>query len=67
MKNYVKPSLEINKFEVEDIMSNSGVMGGYSALTGGKAVYDQYLAGADGVAGNADDISAAANVVEFQW
>lgn len=28
MKKYIKPQIELNKFEIEDIMSTSGVGGG---------------------------------------
>lgn len=61
MKNYVKPSLEISKFSVEDIMSQSGVIQGKAALesnAAAKNVYDTYVAG-----GN----TAADNVVTFEW
>ena len=61
MKMYVKPSLEVNKFEVEDIMTVSGSMGGLGAMSPtSQSVYEQYLqttAGAEEVA----------NIVEFQW
>lgn len=28
MKKYIKPQIELNKFEIEDIMATSGVGGG---------------------------------------
>ena len=61
MKMYVKPSLEVNKFEVEDIMTVSGTFGGYSAMSEtSQSVYEAYKT----QAGVTED---AANIVEFQW
>lgn len=61
MKNYVKPSIEISKFSVEDIMSNSGVMGGKADMTAaGQNLYEAYK--------TANTVTTdAANIVEFNW
>ncbi len=68
MKNYVKPSIEVSKFSVEDIITASGVMtGSFTEGSAADSVYDKYLMGNDGVVGGGDDRTAAANVVEFQW
>lgn len=61
MKNYVKPSIEISKFSVEDIMSNSGVMGGKSDMTAaGQNLYDAYKI-------DQSVATDAVNIVEFNW
>ena len=65
MKLYVKPSLEVSKFSVEDIITASGVMN--AGTIGDNAIYNQYLKGDNNVAGEAGDPTAAANVVEFMW
>ena len=59
MKNYVKPSLEINKFAVEDIICASGVVGGAAAFTieGTSEIYDKYL----------ETNTGATYAVEFEW
>ena len=67
MKNYVKPSIELTKFDVEDIITvsgavnpgNPGVVGGEAALsTDAAAIYN-----AAGIAAG----EKATNFVEFQW
>lgn len=64
MKNYVRPSLEINKFAVEDIICASGVIGGYSDMrASAQAVYDQYAT----QAGLTQDQINNATIVEFEW
>lgn len=63
MKLYVKPSLEVSKFSVEDIITVSGsgkvegVMNGNSIAE--NAIYNQYL--------DNENAERAANVVEFMW
>lgn len=60
MKNYIRPSVEVSKFDVADIITTSGV--DYAANLAGedKTIYDQYVE----VVGdaNAHDVAAV-----FQW
>ncbi len=43
MKTYIKPSFEVKKFDVEDIIQTSGTVVNYEALSEeGKALYDAY-------------------------
>ena len=65
MKLYVKPSLEVSKFSVEDIITASGVMN--AGTIGDNAIYNKYLMGNDEAVGGGDDLAPATNVVEFQW
>ena len=65
MKYYVKPSLEVSKFDVEDIItvSGEGVQGTAGAASdASKSVYNEFL-GTTAGAGGLD----AENLVEFEW
>ncbi len=58
MKNYVKPSIELNRFDVEDIITVSGQIGTMETLSADtKTVYEAYVA----------DNTPASAVVEFHW
>lgn len=61
MKNYVKPSLEVSKFDIEDIITVSGKLGDAVTSDAAKAVYNDYYITGDSKA-QADD-----GVVEFMW
>lgn len=62
MKNYVKPIVEINMFDTEEILSQSGVIGAASDLsTASKSVITEYNKTAS------NQIDATATAVEFQW
>ncbi len=59
MKMYTKPSLEVKKFDVEDIIQTSGMgtFGGKENLTtAGAALYEEAV-GTD----------VAENIIEFEW
>ncbi|MBO5059281.1 MAG: hypothetical protein J6C82_00025 [Clostridia bacterium] len=60
MKNYVKPSIELNRFDVEDIITTSGDLGmlGAEMTETAQGIYDQHIDAG---------YSANANVAEFQW
>ncbi len=65
MKNYVKPSIELNKFDTEEILAPStpaGALTGYSNLTTkSQSIVDKYVE--DG-----GDSSIKTNqIAEFQW
>lgn len=63
MKNYVKPSIELNKFDTEEILAASGVVGNYESLTAqSKSLVDQYNTDNAG-----NQVDAAKGVAEFQW
>ena len=63
MKNYVKPSIELNKFDVEDIITVSGTIGNKESMSEeAKAIYATYLEDMD-----MTEEQGAANLVEFQW
>ncbi len=61
MKMYTKPSIEVKKFDVEDIIQTSGVVGTYDELSDrAKTIYNAY----------ADDTNTDVTekqVVEFHW
>ena len=64
MKYYVKPSIEVSKFEVEDIMTlSSGGTEGKAGAAGveAKDAYASFLAG------NTGEADGTANLVEFMW
>ncbi len=59
MKNYVKPSIELTKFNVEDIITASGVAGTKSELTGtADSIYTEYLK---------TGATEQSTFVEFEW
>lgn len=68
MKKYIKPSIEVNKFDAESIMTLSGFSGGdtinkvttLDAVT--NDVYKEYLQDNGGV-----QSAAADGYVEFAW
>ena len=63
MKNYIRPSVEVSKFDVADIITTSGEVQSSSALTGDDlAIYNQYVAEA-AVVGTTAQSGAAL----FQW
>ncbi len=63
MKYYVKPSLECSKFDVEDIITTSGIEGtAGGASEASKSVYNEFLE-----AGNSEGAADAGNLVEFEW
>ena len=60
MKNYIRPNMELSKFDVADIITVSGEIVDASTLTGKpEALYDAYAA--------ADGSSAYTNVAVFEW
>lgn len=64
MKNYVKPILEINMFDTEEILLTSGVAGQVSGLSSNaQSVLNAYNEGA----AETDKVSTDATVVEFEW
>lgn len=61
MKMYIKPSLDISKFDVEDIITTSGNVGSLGDMsTQSQSIYKQYLL--DDNSRNSED-----KVVEFEW
>ncbi len=65
MKNYVRPSIELNRFDAEDIIRTSGeVTTGYKNLSENtQNVVDAYNANAAA----ANKISDSEYAVEFVW
>ena len=60
MKNYIRPSVEVSKFDVADIITVSGEIVDAGTLKNDpKALYDVYAA--------ADGSSAYTNVAVFEW
>jgi len=60
MKNYIRPSMEVSKFDVADIMTASGEILDASALTGKEgSLYEAYTAAAGS--------SAYETVAVFEW
>lgn len=66
MKNYVKPSIELTKFDVEDIITVSGSNPGNPGVVGGQDALSTDAAAIYNAAGYAE-AEKAANIVEFQW
>lgn len=63
MKNYVKPSIELSKFDTEEILAPSSQVSGYSSLTdSSKSIVDTYNAGS-----SIQKVETAGNAVEFHW
>ena len=64
MKNYVKPSIELSKFDTEEILAVSGkVSAGVGSLTeSSQSLVENYNA-----AGNSQSVNTAGNAVEFHW
>lgn len=64
MKNYVKPSIELNRFDAEDIIRTSGDYSTAGALsTNSKKVVEVYNTGV----ADADKITDATAAVEYSW
>ena len=65
MKNYVRPSIELNRFDAEDIIRTSGIVtGGYKSLsTNTQTVVETYNANTT----TANQIGDADAAVEFAW
>lgn len=62
MKNYVKPSIELSKFDTEEILAPSSKVSGYNSLTdSSKSIVDTYNAG------STQKVDTAGNAVEFHW
>lgn len=58
MKNYVKPSIELTKFDVEDIITVSGVVTNIDNITAaGQSIYNAAV----------DTEDQVDNIIEFQW
>ena len=66
MKNYVKPSIELTKFDVEDIITVSGANPGNPGVVGGEAALSTDAAAIYNAAGIATE-DKATNFVEFEW
>lgn len=62
MKNYIRPSVEVSKFDVADIITASGEAVNAADLVGTKyeTIYNQYVAEVGEE--NANDVAAV-----FQW
>ena len=66
MKNYVKPSIELSKFDTEEILAPSGggkVSVGVNSLTeSSQSLVESYNAGS-----STQKVETAGNAVEFHW
>ena len=62
MKNYIKPSIELTKFDVEDIITVSG-----DPVVQAPAVTTELSAEAMDLYNAANFTETATNFVEFQW
>ncbi len=62
MKKYLTPSIEINKFDVEDIITVSGEMHASAATLVGdvKTIYEN-------AALNDFDTTTAGGIIEYEW
>ena len=61
MKNYIRPSVEVSKFDVADIITSSGIVISADALVPGStsaSLYADYQAKSE---------VASSNVAIFQW
>lgn len=64
MKNYVKPSIELSKFDTEEILAPSGKVSlGVNSLTESS----QSLVGSYNALGNTQGVNESGNAVEFHW
>ena len=59
MKNYIRPNAEIAKFDVEDIISSSGVIVDANSLTGANA--EMYKVYQD------NSVAKNTNISVFTW
>lgn len=65
MKNYVAPSIELNRFDAEDIIRTSG--GHINTLNNLSDSTKSVVAGYNASVADADKIADTATAVEYTW